>query len=146
MLFRSFSLIPFLWRGQPNIKMSGTCFPLYGPATSLVTKSSTPKPYSFSTSTSKKLPIYHHSLTCKASASPSSSISDFDLYDLLGIDNSSNKSQIKTAYRAFHPDIAGPAGHDMAIILNETYSVLSDAGSRLAYDKVSYFFFTFFQS
>ncbi|KAL6332938.1 hypothetical protein AAG906_019946 [Vitis piasezkii] len=34
-----------------------------------------------------------------------------------------------------HPDIAGPAGHDMAIILNEVYSVLSDPNLRLAYDK-----------
>ncbi|XVF67005.1 hypothetical protein PTKIN_Ptkin10aG0085600 [Pterospermum kingtungense] len=121
--------------------MPATCFPLYGPATSIITKtSSTPKPYSFSTSTSKKLATYHHhSLTCKASASPSSSILDFDLYDLLGIDSSSNQSQIKTAYRALqkrcHPDIAGVSGHDMAIILNEAYSVLSDPGSRLAYDK-----------
>ncbi|XP_022762463.1 chaperone protein dnaJ C76, chloroplastic [Durio zibethinus] len=119
--------------------MPVTCFPLYTPATSIITKSSTPKPSSFSTSTSKKLPIYHHSFTCKASASPSSSITDFDLYDLLGIDSSSNQSQIKTAYRALqkrcHPDIAGPAGHDMAIILNEAYSVLSDTGSRMAYDK-----------
>ncbi|KAK6241534.1 DnaJ domain - like 10 [Theobroma cacao] len=119
--------------------MTATCLPLYTPATSIITKSSTPKPYTFSTSTSKKLPIYHHSFTCKASASPSSSIMDFDLYDLLGIDSSSNHSQIKTAYRALqkrcHPDIAGPAGHDMAIILNEAYSVLSDPGSRLAYDK-----------
>ncbi|XVE92927.1 hypothetical protein REPUB_Repub01dG0145900 [Reevesia pubescens] len=120
--------------------MPATCFPLYTPATSIITQSLTPKPFSFSTLTSKKLPIYHrYSLTCKASASPSSSITDFDLYDLLGIDSSSNQSQIKTAYRTLqkrcHPDIAGAPGHDMAIILNEAYSVLSDPGSRLAYDK-----------
>lgn len=64
---------------------------------------------------------------------------DFDLYDLLGIDSSSDQSQIKTAYRMLqkrcHPDIAGAAGHDMAIILNEAYSILSDPNSRLAYDK-----------
>jgi curved DNA-binding protein CbpA len=49
-----------------------------------------------------------------------------------------------------HPDIAGPAGHDMAIILNEAYSILSDPNSRSAYDKVcavvneaNYFFFFF---
>uniref|UniRef100_A0A2P2MJB8 J domain-containing protein n=1 Tax=Rhizophora mucronata TaxID=61149 RepID=A0A2P2MJB8_RHIMU len=78
---------------------------------------------------------------CKASSSSSSSFSvtDFDLYDLLGIDNSSDQSQIKLAYRKLqkrcHPDIAGRAGHDMAIILNEAYAVLSDPISRLAYDK-----------
>ncbi|XVE49733.1 hypothetical protein DITRI_Ditri01bG0104700 [Diplodiscus trichospermus] len=121
--------------------MSAACFPLYTPAaaTSVITRSSTPKPYSFSTSISKKLPVYHHSLACKASPSQSSSITDFDLYDLLGVDSSSNQTQIKTAYRSLqkrcHPDIAGAAGHDMAIILNEAYSVLSDPGSRLAYDK-----------
>ena len=65
---------------------------------------------------------------------------DFDLYDLLGIDNSCDQSQVKVAYRSLqkrcHPDIAGPAGHDMAIILNEAYSILSDPNARLAYDKV----------
>ncbi|KAE8662296.1 hypothetical protein F3Y22_tig00113548pilonHSYRG00067 [Hibiscus syriacus] len=80
------------------------------------------------------------SFVCKASANPTaSSILDFDLYDILGIDSSSDQSQIKTAYRSLqkrcHPDIAGPTGHDMAIVLNEAYSVLSDPGSRLAYDK-----------
>ncbi|KAK4842082.1 hypothetical protein QYF36_015439 [Acer negundo] len=86
-------------------------------------------------------------ITCKASSSSSSANNsnsmtnyiDFDLYDLLGIDSSSDQSQIKTAYRNLqkkcHPDIAGQAGHDMAIILNEAYSLLSDPNSRLAYDQ-----------
>ncbi|WJX17024.1 hypothetical protein P8452_06985 [Trifolium repens] len=80
-------------------------------------------------------------LTCKASSSSrfSSSILDFDLYDLLGIDSSCDQSQIKTAYRSLqkrcHPDIAGPSGHDMAIILNDAYAILSDPFARLAYDK-----------
>lgn len=69
-----------------------------------------------------------------------SSIIEFDLYDLLGIDSSSDQSQIKLAYRSLqkrcHPDVAGPAGHEMAIILNEAYAILSDPNSRLAYDKV----------
>ncbi|KAI4302109.1 hypothetical protein MLD38_037895 [Melastoma candidum] len=64
---------------------------------------------------------------------------DFDLYDLLGVDSSSTPSQIKLAYRSLqkrcHPDIAGSQGHDMSIILNQAYSVLSDPVSRFAYDK-----------
>lgn len=79
-------------------------------------------------------------IKCRATSSSSSSITDFDLYDLLGIDRSSNKSQIKAAYRTLqkrcHPDIAGVPGHDMAIILNEAYKLLSDPISRQAYDKV----------
>lgn len=78
-------------------------------------------------------------LTCKASSS-ASSLLDFDLYDLLGIESSSDQSQIKMAYRSLqkrcHPDIAGPVGHDMAIILNDAYAILSDPNARLAYDKV----------
>jgi len=66
---------------------------------------------------------------------------DFDLYDLLGIDSSCDQSQIKTAYRSLqkrcHPDIAGPSGHDMAIILNDAYAILSDPFARFAYDKVN---------
>ncbi|XP_043717345.1 chaperone protein dnaJ C76, chloroplastic [Telopea speciosissima] len=78
-------------------------------------------------------------VSSSSSSSSSSSITEFDLYELLGIDSTSNQSQIKYAYRSLqkrcHPDIAGPAGHDMAIILNEAYSVLSDPNSRLVYDK-----------
>lgn len=76
----------------------------------------------------------------KATSSPSSfAVTDFDLYDLLGIDSTSSQSQIKTAYRSLqkrcHPDIAGPTGHEMAIILNEVYSILSDPVSRSVYDE-----------
>lgn len=83
--------------------------------------------------------------TCRASSSSSSSrsssVSDFDLYEILGVDSSSDQSEIKRAYRTLqkrcHPDIAGAAGHDMAIILNEVYSLLSDPSARSAYDQVS---------
>nr|XP_043607376.1 chaperone protein dnaJ C76, chloroplastic [Erigeron canadensis] len=78
------------------------------------------------------------SIVCKA-AGTTSSITDFDLYDLLGVDSSSDHLEIKQAYRMLqkkcHPDIAGVAGHDMAIILNEAYAVLSDPLSRFSYDK-----------
>ncbi|XP_078448544.1 DNAJ heat shock N-terminal domain-containing protein [Wolffia australiana] len=77
----------------------------------------------------------------RASFSPSpSSLGDYDLYDLLGLDCSSDQSQIKSAYRRLqkrcHPDITGPAGHDMAIFLNEAYALLSDPRSRSAYDEI----------
>ncbi|XP_074590201.1 chaperone protein dnaJ C76, chloroplastic [Curcuma longa] len=65
--------------------------------------------------------------------------SELDLYELLGVKSSSDQAEIKKAYRALqkrcHPDIAGPAGHDMAILLNEVYSVLSDPVARYGYDK-----------
>ncbi|GLT87116.1 hypothetical protein SLE2022_052150 [Rubroshorea leprosula] len=110
--------------------MRNFVLPLITPTTSLVI----PKPFLFP----RKL--QNVSFTCKASSSSSSSsLLDFDLYDLLGIDSSSHQTQIKTAYRSLqkrcHPDIAGPAGHNMAIILNEAYSVLSNPTARSSYDK-----------
>ncbi|XP_030960643.1 chaperone protein dnaJ C76, chloroplastic-like [Quercus lobata] len=120
--------------------MSTACLPLFAVSTpSIATKKLTQKKISPFNATARKL--YGNSMTCKAAAaaSSSSSIMDFDLYDLLGVDSSSHQSQIKLAYRTLqkrcHPDIAGPAGHDMAIILNEVYSILSDPNLRSAYDK-----------
>lgn len=86
---------------------------------------------------------------CRAEASGGSSrpggirgswTSDYDLYELLGVERSSPQSEIKAAYRSLqkrcHPDVAGAAeGHDMAIVLNEVYALLSDPGARLAYDQ-----------
>lgn len=79
--------------------------------------------------------------TCNNSVICRANITDFDLYDLLGVESSSNQAQIKLAYRNLqkrcHPDIAGSSGHDMAIVLNEAYALLSDPIARMAYDKVS---------
>ncbi|KAL2249676.1 UNVERIFIED_CONTAM: Chaperone protein dnaJ C76, chloroplastic [Sesamum indicum] len=78
---------------------------------------------------------------CRASGSSQyySPITEFNLYELLGVEASSDTAQIKEAYRGLqkrcHPDIAGPSGHEMAIVLNEAYALLSDPNSRLAYDK-----------
>ena len=128
--------------------MPSTCLPLYTPTSSIITRISTPRSagLTFHHATTLRKLHGNNSITCKASSSSSSSslssLVDFDLYDLLGIESSSDQWQIKMAYRKLqkrcHPDIAGPAGHDMAIILNEVYSVLSDPNLRLAYDKVSH--------
>ncbi|KAJ4710461.1 Chaperone protein DnaJ [Melia azedarach] len=112
--------------------------PLFTPSTSSTTLTKTPI-----LKTCRNLNTNYNnnnkSVKCKASNRNMNMDLDLDLYDLMGIDSTSNKSQIKTAYRLLqkrcHPDIAGPAGHEMAIILNEAYSVLADPTSRLAYDK-----------
>ncbi|XP_074273880.1 chaperone protein dnaJ C76, chloroplastic [Silene latifolia] len=99
--------------------------------------------HNYSTKTLKFPPPHHqkNSTTCRASSSSSSSsfIREYDLYELMGIESSSDQSEIKKAYRSLqkrcHPDIAGPAGHDMAIILNDAYALLSDPIARFAYDK-----------
>ncbi|GJT44811.1 succinyl-CoA ligase [ADP-forming] subunit alpha-1, mitochondrial [Tanacetum coccineum] len=97
------------------------------------------RPFFATSSFSCKKYDHANSMVCKAAGSSSSSITDFDLYDLLGVDSSVDNMAIKQAYRSLqkkcHPDIAGLAGHDMAIILNEAYAVLSDPLSRFDYDK-----------
>ncbi|XP_037487983.1 chaperone protein dnaJ C76, chloroplastic-like [Triticum dicoccoides] len=97
-----------------------------------------------------------HQHRCRAAASSSSSSSsssgragsswatDYDLYELLGVEPSSPQADIKAAYRALqkrcHPDVAanggnGPSAHDMAVVLNEVYALLSDPAQRRAYDR-----------
>ncbi|KAF3794972.1 DnaJ-like protein [Nymphaea thermarum] len=76
--------------------------------------------------------------SCRVDGNSWSSV-DYDLYELLGVDPHSDQSVIREAYRSLqkrcHPDVAGPAGHDMAIILNQAYSLLSDPLSRFLYDQ-----------
>ncbi|WVZ87673.1 hypothetical protein U9M48_034277 [Paspalum notatum var. saurae] len=103
--------------------------------------------------TARRASTRHHRW-CRAEASGSDSyragggvrssswswLSDHDLYELLGVERSSPQSEIKAAYRSLqkrcHPDVAGAAGgHDMAIVLNEAYALLSDPAARLAYDQ-----------
>lgn len=127
----SYPHFPFL--SFKTMSTASACLPLTASRTT--TKTSTSRAFAFNTRKSN-----FNSVTCRASSFKDINI---DLYDLLGIDSTSNQSQIKNAYRSLqkrcHPDIAGPAGHDMAIILNEVYSFLSDPTSRSAYDKVNSF-------
>lgn len=64
----------------------------------------------------------------------------YDLYELLGVESKAEPGQIRTAYRWLqkkcHPDITGPDGHYMSILLNQAYSVLSDPDARFAYDQI----------
>ncbi|XP_024375974.1 chaperone protein dnaJ C76, chloroplastic [Physcomitrium patens] len=62
----------------------------------------------------------------------------YDLYELLGVETDAPFPEIKQAYRWLqkrcHPDIAGPIGHDMSILLNDAYATLQDPMQRAAYD------------
>jgi ferredoxin len=62
-----------------------------------------------------------------------------NLYDLIGVDANADPGAIKRAYydkqKICHPDIAGPEGEEMCILLNDAYDVLSQEDSRRAYDE-----------
>lgn len=64
----------------------------------------------------------------------------YDVYELLGVEADAAVPEIKQAYRWLqkrcHPDIAGPIGHDMAILLNDAYATLSNPTLRAIYDVV----------
>lgn len=61
-----------------------------------------------------------------------------DHYDVLGVPRSASPADIKEAFREraklLHPDLNPGAGEDAFKALNESYSVLSDASLRRAYD------------
>lgn len=61
-----------------------------------------------------------------------------DYYEVLGVDDDASPQVIKVAYRTLakscHPDFLGAQGHNICILLNEAYSVLSNAQSRATYD------------
>eukprot|EP00971_Amphidinium_carterae_P299277 5946023-Amphidinium_carterae.1 len=61
-----------------------------------------------------------------------------NLYELLKVKPTASQDDIKKAYynlqKVCHPDVAGDAGSDMCILLNDAYDVLSDSKKRRAYD------------
>ena len=61
-----------------------------------------------------------------------------DFYSLIQVPKDATQQEIKRAYRklqkACHPDIAGEAGEDVCIILNEAYDILMDERQRAIYD------------
>ena len=64
-----------------------------------------------------------------------------DYYAVLGVDDDASEVEIKSAYRALakvcHPDISGDEeGHNMCILLNEAYTILSDPEQRSEYNRV----------
>jgi len=64
-----------------------------------------------------------------------------DYYAVLGIDDDASETEIKSAYRALtkvcHPDISDDEeeGHNMCILLNEAYTVLSCPDQRSVYNQ-----------
>jgi len=62
-----------------------------------------------------------------------------DLYELLRVKPDADVRDIKQSYYALqkvcHPDVAGPEGAEMCILLNDAYSTLSNPEGRADYDK-----------
>mmetsp|Transcript_21804 Transcript_21804/g.30331 ORF Transcript_21804/g.30331 Transcript_21804/m.30331 type:complete len:339 (-) Transcript_21804:35-1051(-) len=62
-----------------------------------------------------------------------------DYYELLKVDPLSSMKEIKQAYyssaKECHPDFTGDEGHDMCVLLNAAYEILSDPIQRSNYDR-----------
>jgi ferredoxin len=61
------------------------------------------------------------------------------LYELFGVSANARPEDIKRAYyrlqKIFHPDIAGPEGKAMSVLLNDAYETLRSKEGRSAYDE-----------
>jgi len=61
-----------------------------------------------------------------------------DLYELFGADAGADERDLKKKYydlqKLCHPDVAGPDGEEMCILLNDAWDVLSDSDKRADYD------------
>lgn len=62
-----------------------------------------------------------------------------NLYELLGVSLAATPANIKHAYhgkmKLCHPDVVGPDGEEMCMLLNEAYRTLGSAQTRSAYDE-----------
>ncbi|CAE7439892.1 DJC76, partial [Symbiodinium sp. CCMP2456] len=60
-----------------------------------------------------------------------------DLYELFGTTNRADEKEIKKKYydlqKLCHPDVAGPEGEEMCILLNDAWDLLSDEDKRKDY-------------
>lgn len=72
-------------------------------------------------------------------AEPLEAAIPMDYYSLLQLDFDASEKDVKSQYRQLqkwcHPDIAGEAGTEVCIILNEAYDTLMDEKEREVYDR-----------
>ena len=72
-------------------------------------------------------------------AEPLEAAIPMDYYALLQLDFDATAKDVKSQYRQLqkwcHPDIAGAAGTEVSIILNEAYDTLMDENERAVYDR-----------
>lgn len=60
-------------------------------------------------------------------------------YDLLQVGPTATSEAVRTAHRALlkvhHPDVAGDAGHEATVAINQAYEVIGNDRLRAAYDQ-----------
>ncbi|XAR51894.1 hypothetical protein NMG60_11006684 [Bertholletia excelsa] len=75
---------------------------------------------------------------CKRTEESTRFRTEKNYYELLGVSVNSTCQEIKEAYRKlqkiYHPDIAGPKGHERTMMLNKAYKVLVKEDLRREYD------------